>query len=133
MNIIGDVHYYIIKAASVKKSPTFAKSSSMSITSRKTLNVKEGDGVTIVATSSLDKTEESDFTINIEDLTSGANRLHSAPPSIWNFECSNTRNNEEEGVVAIEMISNIKNKRWSADDSIKSPPKVFTSENSFHN
>ncbi|CAI2169940.1 12427_t:CDS:2 [Funneliformis geosporum] len=126
MNIIGDVHYYVVKAASVKKSQTFAKSSSMSATSRKTLAVKE-EGVSIVATSSLDKTEEGDFTINVDDVISIADNLHSAPPSIWNF------NNEEEVVVAIEMNShsskNVKNKRWSADYSIKSPPKAFTSDN----
>ncbi|CAI2169574.1 18984_t:CDS:2 [Funneliformis geosporum] len=108
MNIIGDVHYYVVKAASVKKSQTFAKSSSMSATSRKTLAVKE-EGVSIVATSSLDKTEEGDFTINVDDVISIADNLHSAPPSIWNF------NNEEEVVVAIEMNShsskNVKNKR----------------------
>ncbi|CAG8553333.1 10180_t:CDS:2 [Funneliformis caledonium] len=106
MNIIGDVHYYVVKAASVKKSQTFAKSSSMSATSRKTLTVKE-KCVTIVATSSLDKTEE--VTINFDDVISMADRLHSAPPSIWNFK------NEEEVLVAIEMNShsskNANNKR----------------------
>ncbi|CAG8543261.1 12631_t:CDS:2 [Funneliformis mosseae] len=126
MNIIGDVHYYVVKAASVKKSQTFAKSSSMSATSRKTLTVKE-KCETIVATSSLNKTEEGDFTINFDDVISMADRLHSAPPSIWNFK------NEEEVLVAIEMNShsskNANNKRWSADDSIKSPPKAITSDN----
>src|SRR5207248_1367160 len=131
MNIIGDVHYYVIKAASVKKSTTFAKSSSMSTTSRKTLKVK-GEDVTIVATSSLDKTEEKNFSIDIQDIRLRANRLHSAPPSVWNFEYNNTKNEEEEEKVAIEMEAPSNNKRWSAGDSLKSPPKAFTGKHSFH-
>src|SRR4051794_40392717 len=128
MNIIGDVHYYVVKAASVKKSQTFAKSSSMSTTSRKTLKV-ENDDAMIVATSSLDK----DFTkFDIEDIRSKANRLHSAPPSIWNFEDGE---DDEKVVIEMELASNNYNhsKRWSANDSIKPLPKAFTANHSFHN
>lgn len=129
MNIIGDVHYYVVKAESVKKLQTFAKSSSMSTTSRKTLKVEDEDGdAMIVATSSLNK----DFTkYEIEDIRSKANRLHSAPPSVY-FE--NDENNEKV-VIEMDLSSNIYNhtKRWSADDSIKPLPKAFTANHSFHN
>ncbi|GBC04050.1 hypothetical protein RclHR1_05490013 [Rhizophagus clarus] len=129
MSIIGDVHYYVIKASSVKKLPTFTKSSSMSITSKKTLTV-EGQDSTIMATSSLDKVEEKDFTKididNIDDIRSSSNRLRSAPPSIWNFEC-----NEDDENFIIEMKSTSSNKRWSADDSLKPLPKaVIANHNS---
>lgn len=123
MNIIGDVHYYVVKASSVKKLPTFAKSSSMSTTSKKTLKIN-GDSA-IMATSPLDKVEEKDFTKinidNIDDIRSNSNKLRSAPPSIWNVE----RNDDDEK-FAIEMESSSNNKRWSADDSLKPLPKAIT-------
>src|SRR5436190_226163 len=128
MNIIGDVHYYVVKAASVKKLQTFAKSSSMSTASRKTLKVEGESDAMIVATSSLDK----DFTkYEIEDIRSKANRLHSAPPSVY-FE---NDENDEKVVIEMDLSSNIYNhtKRWSADGSIKPLPKAFTANHSFHN
>jgi hypothetical protein len=127
MNIIGDVHYYVVKASSVKKLPTFTKSSSMSTTSKKTLKVKEDS--TIMATSSLDKVEEKEFKKididNIDDIRSNSNKLRSAPPSIWNFGCNN---NDDDEKFAIEMKSTSNNKRWSADDSLKPPPKAITAD-----
>ncbi|CAB4475736.1 hypothetical protein RhiirA5_359526 [Rhizophagus irregularis] len=124
MNIIGDVHYYVVKASSVKKLPTFTKSSSMSTTSKKTLRVN-GES-TIMATSSLDKVEKGVTKINIDnidDIRSNSNKLRSAPPSIWNFERNDDDDDEK---FAIEMESTSNNKRWSADDSLKPLPKAIT-------
>ncbi|RIA97227.1 hypothetical protein C1645_871478 [Glomus cerebriforme] len=135
MNIIGDVHYYVVKASSIKKLPTFAKSSSMSITSKRTLRVKGEEDTTIMATSSLDKTEEKDFLkFNIKNIENIMSR-RSAPPSIWNFESNDDDDDDDDDdeKFAIEMEPSKYNKRWSANDSLKPLPKAFTINHSFSN
>ncbi|CAG8462398.1 4494_t:CDS:2 [Rhizophagus irregularis] len=97
MNIIGDVHYYVVKASSVKKLPTFTKSSSMSTTSKKTLRVN-GES-TIMATSSLDKVEKG-FAIEMESTSnnkrwSADDSLKPLPKAITaNHNSSTSVNNE---------------------------------------
>src|SRR5438128_1591164 len=104
MNIVGDVHYYAVKAESVKPSFSLTKSSSMSITSKKATHIQRESisSVEITATSALDKIEN-DFSISID---------------IKNEFDSSTRG---------DILSKLEreSRRWSTGGSIQSPSKTF--------
>ncbi|CAG8500188.1 11265_t:CDS:2, partial [Acaulospora colombiana] len=136
MNIIGDVHYYAVKAESVRLTQqSFAKSSAMSISSRKTLHLN-GDNIAtteISATSALDKSEgdtviKVEEDVNEEDSSSGVDGPNSSSPSVKQVE-----QQISDGIALRRMSNSLgKERRWSSGDLVQQPPRIFIPEYSLH-
>ncbi|CAG8739046.1 15533_t:CDS:2, partial [Acaulospora morrowiae] len=130
MNIIGDVHYYVVKAESViLTQQSFAKSSALSISSHKTLHLN-GDGITmaeISATSALEKSDR-DFLIKVgEDSNESLNRVGGSRPS-----SPSTRQFDQQSPngIALRKMENAleRERRWSSGDLLQQPQMVFIPE-----
>ncbi|RHZ69530.1 hypothetical protein Glove_283g111 [Diversispora epigaea] len=123
MNIMGDVHYYVVKAETVKLTPSVIKSSSKSTVSHVTLNFTENlTTVEISATSALDESRDKDLLI--DDKNNNNNEDRDDNISIHSLPIRQINQTSDDVTILSEKF------RWSADNSIQKPSKIFEPEHS---
>ncbi|CAG8679666.1 22534_t:CDS:2 [Cetraspora pellucida] len=123
MNIIGDVYYYVVKAETVK--PIQSSIPPFGVQNKTSLLKNGGLMTEIHATSALD-TNEGDYLINIDPdkIIYRDDGLNSSPPSIWQGD--RAVNDSKDSIII-----KTEERRRSANDLIKLPPKLFHPDN-FH-